>query len=801
MAKHDEAYERAIAKLLTDSLEQNIPADTDVWAAVKQKLSQHNTTAAVSAEAHDGPVRDRSGNPLAGASTSTTPRRWATLGRSYLRTAAGWVAFALLALLTVTVISRFAQRTDVNIVRIPMNLSNMLFTIPVDQANIHWSADCGPLKNCAWAGVTGIAAAPDGTFYIADADERLLHYSGTGTLMGVQSYMGSTVPLFFTMQGNDLWLFQSTSMIAPDARTITGFYKVSADGTELGSYKWETIAAALNRYNGPSTVYSGTQSISIVAGITSLQIGGDGQLMVETTPLTDQNVPDYTKSYLIQVIGADGKPDLKLLPGYPARGKYYTTEVAPDAKSGYVTNGDIRVEITSTQYIRRLDVHSVRPNGSFYVISEEHFSPPSPNGPELVHVYLDANYIYHYSADGRLIDRARLPGYFIQHIGTIRQLTQDQNGTFYWLLPVYPSEGGGDLDPTSVEIHRINFFPPDQPLPGPEPTVTPTSITTAAPTTPTARPTPLVITELPDYTVLFPLTVGNPPSGRETFKGNFSMASDGNLWVNYDSTLQGERVLRKFGTEGTLLSIIKLPDQIRNVLDLNAEGDYIWVLDVDAVYELGLDGSIIATYHPTLPVDFPRHPSGLYQYHLRWAPDGELLVEDVFTSTYTKVAPTLDANGKPGQVTYPGYPGNGNYYVRGAQPNQIAVAGKTVTIQVEGYVHDWHIARELPDGSFYVIVNATGSAGMAQGEYIYVMHYSSYGKLMEQARAASPGEAAGTFQARTQDIQMGPNNEFYAVGSPGLDSQRGLDPGQVHLVRLRFYPANQPLPPVPTQMP
>src|SRR5437868_12813164 len=123
MAKHDETYERAIAKLLTDSLEQNIPADADVWATVEQRLSERNSTSAISAEAHDGLVKRTLGNPPAGAGTSITPRRWADLGRSYLRTAAGWVAFALLALLTATVISRLAQRPGAAIVRLPTPLS------------------------------------------------------------------------------------------------------------------------------------------------------------------------------------------------------------------------------------------------------------------------------------------------------------------------------------------------------------------------------------------------------------------------------------------------------------------------------------------------------------------------------------------------------------------------------------------------------------------------------------------------------------------------------------------------------
>ncbi|MEO8285397.1 MAG: hypothetical protein ABI670_03055 [Chloroflexota bacterium] len=770
MANYDETYERTVAKLLTENLEQGIPDDADVWSRIEHRLAQRESAAPIiPAGARGWWQRITPLLATTGAAVSSGNRR-IMKARPYITFATGVVGFALLALITTITISRFARQVAAPPIPLPTTLSDTIFTIPVDEANIHWRTD-------NWVGTTGIAVAPDGTFWIGDADRRHLHYSNTGTLLGTQSYAGSKVQPFFTMQDDHLWVYESMPSPSDPSRITTGFFKVMyPNGNFFGGLTWESDGT--DPYQGAPSVLSGTQSISLVAGITSLQIGGDGQLIVETTPLNDKNRPDYARSYLIQAVDASGKPDLKLLPGYPAGGKYYTTGVARDAKSGYVTNGDIRVEITSTLYIRRLDVRGVRPDGSFYVISEERVTPAvNANGGEIDSPTLNANYIYHYSASGKLIERARIPGDFTPHIDVARRLAQSGDGTFYWLGTVFPPQGP---EPTSVEVQRINFFPADKPLPGAAPASTPAPL-----------PTVPALAGWGDNTYIFTVQQGNEEQ-RYDYHNGFAVAADGTFWLGRQGGLE------HYSAEGKLLDKNEMA-----VTDLEATGSNIWAASSNYIFKMALDGSIEDVYDPLKGSRYLDSTS--VNLMLKAGQDGEMLI-GWNEGSYLKVVgqhvnPTPD--GSPNPPPIPGYPANGKFYrINSGNPDIIAGdlalnIGLLTAVGVDEHRSLLGILKVETDGSFYVTVQASPAQATMpySAAHLYVLHFSADGRLIDRARVSTDGQ----FYTNATLIAPGPDGAFYAVGMPAY--LPSTPPGKVGVARLNFVPAAESLPPVPTPIP
>ncbi len=198
------------------------------------------------------------------------------------------------------------------------------------------------------------------------------------------------------------------------------------------------------------------------------------------------------------------------------------------------------------------------------------------------------------------------------------------------------------------------------------------------------------------------------------------------------------------------------------------------------------------TYQPVIPINQIPAPEAIVPLRvlaLRVGENGQMLIEQP-DGTYVKA----DANAsmdisKPQPPAFPGYPSGGKFYSYGKASNEIMAAGVPVTIDVPGTIHDRHILKVLPDGSFYVLVQATATnlPNAVDGAYSYVMHYAADGKLIERARLFSPLGA----QPAVWQMAFGPGGELYAEASDLIDT------GRVDLVRLIFRSASEPLPAVP----
>jgi hypothetical protein len=302
-----------------------------------------------------------------------------------------------------------------------------------------------------------------------------------------------------------------------------------------------------------------------------------------------------------------------------------------------------------------------------------------------------------------------------------------------------------------------------------------------------------------DFTDIAPLLIGNPSNGQRIKPfGSLAVGEDGNFWF-----LDGAQIIEFSADGATTIKEIVLDTRIRpaetTYLDsfngLTLQGSNFWLLDGETVYKVAADGSLVETYQPVIPINQILAPQAVLPLRvlaLRAGENGQMLIEQP-DGTYVKA----DANAsrdisKPQPTPFPGYPGGGKFYSYGSAPNEIMAGGVTVTVDVPGTINGRHILKVLPDGSFYVLVEAVAYLpNTVEGAYSYIMHYAADGKLIERARLFSPLGA----QPAVWQVAFGPGGEFYAEASDLVFM------GRVDLVRLIFRPASESLPAVPTTVP
>src|SRR5438045_7680666 len=108
MSDFDEAYERTVARVLSEHLERGVPDGTDLWPAIQKRLAEREG-------AVEQPREHRWFDWLLGVAspqdqTDTTGRRSTRRAYRYAQLAAGLVGLLLLAAITTLVISRLAAR-------------------------------------------------------------------------------------------------------------------------------------------------------------------------------------------------------------------------------------------------------------------------------------------------------------------------------------------------------------------------------------------------------------------------------------------------------------------------------------------------------------------------------------------------------------------------------------------------------------------------------------------------------------------------------------------------------------------
>src|SRR5579859_431175 len=352
-----------------------------------------------------------------------------------------------------------------------------VFTIPLGPQGIGIWSDTD--------GLYGLAVTADGSFWVGDWAKgstqdggRLLHYSASGTLLGIVPAPGDHQRGGFVnglqAWGPDLWAIVQRSLL-----------RLAPDGTVRANYPLP------DRLDGQA-VAPGSFKPDDQAGLSFL-LGPRGEILL---------LPDVPATRVARLVdaagrlatlhpGADGTTDLATTPAFPGQGRDFTAQIATP-HTGRIMAGTVPITLTTAQPLAGLHLFHVNPDDSFYVLAEETFANPAG-------VYAT---ILHYQADGTLRAHARLPlaGRFA---AISRRLTVAPDGAVYALVG---GHYGTDTD-RDIHVERVNFYPPGDPLPAPlSPTPTP------APPTPTATPT-LTFADLVAQSPLIVELVMNPAAG------------------------------------------------------------------------------------------------------------------------------------------------------------------------------------------------------------------------------------------------------------------------------------------------
>jgi hypothetical protein len=347
---------------------------------------------------------------------------------------------------------------------VPTAPEEHLFNIPSGDAGISvWSGT---------EGLYGIAAMPDGSFWVGDWSKtaattggRLLHYSPQGQLLiatpapGGEQDMGGMVR-DLEAYGPNLWAIVNHSL-----------YGIGQD------QKVTSINPLPDEIDAKTVVSS------------ALEIGPNGEVLLISG--ADDSHPaqllDAGGKLATFTSGADGKTNMESLPGIPAPGStsgtpggthgMYTVSLGNGSGAGMGTltipgpGSGKQVSIREPYPITDIHILRVNKDGSVLVMAERDVGGHGSSDDALQSVLL-------FGSDGTLLGRAVLPiaGHYID---IVRQIAIDDSGSVYVLYKSGLRE---------FSVDRLNFYPPIVPPPLP---FLPTSTPTYTPPNPTPIPTDL----------------------------------------------------------------------------------------------------------------------------------------------------------------------------------------------------------------------------------------------------------------------------------------------------------------------
>ncbi|HKP51083.1 MAG TPA: hypothetical protein VJ183_00375 [Chloroflexia bacterium] len=758
MSTFNKLYERTIARLLADHTAKGVPSDLDLWATIQERLSEQENAAERANES------ERAGLRVSSAVPPMQPRL--STGGSAIRVwrsasaLAGFATFALLALITTLAISGLANRTAKNnpqpspIIRGREEYTT-LFSVTFTPPNI--------LQY-----VTGFDISEDGTFWIVGQDRHLLHYSANGVFLDSREISAASL-VDLEVYGGSIWTLNEMNEV----------FKIRVDSGLVEIFK--------PYYQGPGLtgIRTGPNQAT-----TTLRVGGDGQMLIDEGP--------RYRIVANQDIGKEDQLEPQPLPGYPANGKYYKVD---EKSKDLIQAGDVPVTVSISEFLSSSHVFKVMPDGSFYVVAV------ATNENQCCQPYTARAYIMHYGADGALIEHTRTPN-LGQYLALLKQLGVSEDGTFYAAQSELDRTG---LPTNRVNILRLNFIPASEPLP-PLPTAT-----------------PAIAQEPDDTTLLFSLPVGeggihysSADEGASPRLGFTASAPDGTFWFS-----DGGDNLVNFDATGERLRNIPLPhangDPLGMVIQLQDKSFWLYYRDRGNttepanIYHLGPDGSVITNY-PVPDYIYNRTNERITDFFL--GEHGEVLLRGRYAdlvpgSPYfpnpvpTEVMPPTplklywqlaDTQGNPTSQALENYTYGGHTYtVRPTYPNgwinrgYIKVDNVEVELVTEHALTAFDLLRVNEDGSFF--------AGALEDEQVgdpYILthytiyHYSVDGRLIERARQPMRGVILPT----------GHSGDFYTIfEQPRWELRDGKVPDKIEVRRLTFYPADQPLPALPTSIP
>ncbi|HMA35916.1 MAG TPA: hypothetical protein VKY74_15745 [Chloroflexia bacterium] len=284
---------------------------------------------------------------------------------------------------------------------VPRRDSTLLFTMPI------------PIES-----VVGLAAAPDGSFWVGDRDNQLYHYGAMGVELGVISTQFSLhEATSMKIRGAELWVLSR----GPNGSTVL---RATLAGRLLAQYPMSELMAQ---------------------GLTDFTLGAGEQVLIQR----DLSTP------VVQLVDQEGQLAPHSIVDLPVNTHDYIWYVSLDdhgqSNSGWIARdlystagGAAGITLVVSNTLTDLQVLHMQADGSIYVVAEEWV--PQPAG------FYDT--LLHYALDGHLIAHARLPGAG-PYARIMRDTTVAPDGEVYCLVG----------QPGGTEIRRVTFFSPVAPLP------------------------------------------------------------------------------------------------------------------------------------------------------------------------------------------------------------------------------------------------------------------------------------------------------------------------------------------------
>ncbi len=272
-----------------------------------------------------------------------------------------------------------------------------------------YSGEAGQASWLGW-GATGLAVAPDASFWIADTPanpDRLLHYSPQGNLLlalplrfGDRSYWAGDL----AVDASGVWVLDYISQ--PSL-----VLQLSPDGSLQGSY---AIPAELTTFEQNGTTIPGLWRIPFAEGGRVTLDGPAG---------------------IVELTVTDGSASFKKVTSYTLGGSTYT-----DVQTG-LTAGGVQVDMQSLQpdhFLNRAWLLGAASDGSFYVRVDEGNNDQGMGEPT-------DQFVRRYSGNGQLLGIALLP---LPQLDQADDVALEPDGNVYALR---------SRDDHSVDVLRLRF--------------------------------------------------------------------------------------------------------------------------------------------------------------------------------------------------------------------------------------------------------------------------------------------------------------------------------------------------------
>jgi len=511
---YDKIHERTVAKVLNEYVEQGVPADVNIWPLVEQRLTSAHQVAEITInDANAQQPNLRTGRAVE-SGTANKSRLYGAY--NMVRSMGVLMGFIILAVVTAISFAGLSNRlqnetiTPTVVTTTPAlgpGEGTLLLSIPAgdDEAG-YITGDRIHLH--------GFDVAEDGTFWLVDADNRLLHYSASGERLsatnidlkanmplppanpqvtgepasptGTQAKAGYGAIYDLELQGSNIWVSSGG-----DANVV---YKVTPAGNILAEY---------------SPIMTFPSPVQLPEGNRRLVQGGDGQMWVSGAPRIQKDergissgCPDNCARTTYAKVKNFDYNNIENVDGFPGKNKLYK---AAEGVANVIMAGEQPITITITGTVSGWHIITELPDESFYVsvYTTAKDIAGVPNGPH--------TYIMHYSAKGELIERAWVPPPDRSVYGAerrVRDLSVGPDGALYDLRGVsfYPGPSTNRLD-----IVRLDMYPPSEPLP-PIPTPTDVPATPVVPTPIPTVPRPNMPLPIPSTTAPLPPTETTVPS-------------------------------------------------------------------------------------------------------------------------------------------------------------------------------------------------------------------------------------------------------------------------------------------------